>query len=130
MKKTFLNKHLRPPFFVQSASDLVRCNLFVVLGGAGIDALRSVMASQDASQSDEEAGTQYPSQSSAFAGQRVWISPDFGKSSELYRWIVHSHSAALVEDIGEKDAFHLLPTFQGVCDLSLSNHWTLSASLG
>ena len=79
------------------------------------------MASQDASQSQKATDTQYPSESSAFAGQRVWVSPEFGKSLDLYRWIVSNHSATLVEQIGEKDVFHLLPTFQGVRD-SFNNY--------
>ena len=74
------------------------------------------MASADASQSSEPHETQYPSQSTAFRGQRIWVSPDFGQSLELYQWIVTSHGAELVSDMGEKDVFHLLPKFQGVRD--------------
>ena len=72
------------------------------------------MASTDASQSSEPHETQYPSQSTAFRGQRIWVSPDFGQSLELYQWIVTSHGAELVSEMGEKDVFHLLPKFQGV----------------
>lgn len=72
------------------------------------------MASLGASQVSEPPNTQYPSQSTAFRGQRIWVSPEFGNSFELYSWIVTSHGAELVERKGEDEVFHLLPKFQGV----------------
>jgi hypothetical protein len=71
------------------------------------------MVSLDGSQSSELAQTQYPSQSSAFQDQRIWVSPEFENSLDLYQWIVQSHGAELVPEPGERDVFHLLPKFQG-----------------